>query len=71
MKATLIFNLTDEDDRRAFDNAVRADEFTAAISDYSNALRQRIKYAGEVGSFEEARDLLWECLREYGILDLD
>ena len=38
-----------------------------AIEEYDNALRSKIKYTDDDGSFEEARDMLWDEMSERNI----
>ena len=42
-------------------------DYRIIIQDYDNALRGKIKYTDEEGSFEDARDLLWEQLEGRGL----
>jgi hypothetical protein len=42
-------------------------DYKAILQDYDNILRTKLKYTEEVGSFEEARDVLWETLADRGL----
>ena len=42
-------------------------KYRAILQDYDNALRSKIKYTDEEGSFKDARDLLWAEVRVHGL----
>jgi hypothetical protein len=65
VKATLEFSLPDERDE--FHHACKARDYYAALCAVSNELRSKIKYTDEVGSWEAARELFFEVLRDEGV----
>ena len=42
-------------------------DYQAIIQDYDNELRAKIKYTDEEGSYEDARDILWEVYESRGL----
>lgn len=68
MKVLIEFNLPDEIDY--LDDALQGTKLKAVIHEFDNILRSKLKHTEEEGSFEEARDLLWECLHDYNIRDI-
>ena len=42
-------------------------KYKSVIQDYDNALRAKIKYTDEEGSYEDARDMLWDEMQTAGL----
>ena len=42
-------------------------DLMAAIQEYDNIVRAKCKYTDEEGSWEDARDLLWEIINNKGL----
>lgn len=42
-------------------------DYVAALQSYDNALRSKTKWGDEEGSYEKARDMLWEEMGERGL----
>lgn len=64
MKATLEFSLPEE--REDYEMYANAAKYHAVIWEYLSTLRSHIKYGSEEekGSFEEAREMLWNIINE-------
>ncbi len=70
MKATLTFNLDDEEDSIAFSRCTKSLELTIAIWEISGHLRSIIKYGEdekEVEAYERVSERFYEILTEQGI----
>jgi hypothetical protein len=65
MKAQLIFDLIDLDDRLKHQRAILADDMMSVIWDMDQWLRSEIKYNEK--PYQEVRDFLHEMLRDEGI----
>lgn len=65
MKAILEFDLPEDADQHRMH--LNAGKYHAIIWEYLSALRSKIKYGEEKGSFEEARNILWDLIREEDI----
>jgi len=65
MKAQLIFDLIDLDDRLKHQRAILADDIMSVIWDMDQWLRSEIKYNEK--PYQEVRDFLHEMLRDEGI----
>lgn len=70
MKATLEFNLPDDQDD--FRDAVNGQKWTLVIWDFDQHLRSQIKYNDNLSPeeykiYEEIRDLLWEKIGKEGL----
>lgn len=66
MKAILIYNLNDEDDKAAHQEAVQSPKFRAAIDEFRELLRKKRKYENN----EEAAKIeqeFYEIMNEYNI----
>ena len=62
MKAILEFDLPeDSEEHQMYLNAAK---YHAVIWEYLATLRTKIKYGDERGSFEEAREILWDLITE-------
>lgn len=72
MKANLIFNLNDEDDKLNFELATKAMDMHLAIDDVQNILRKHYKYPIENISAQETieliRDEITNVFLERGVL---
>lgn len=53
--------------RESFLGHYHGPDMMAAIQEYDNRLRSKIKYTDDYGSFEEARDMLWDEMSERNI----
>ena len=42
-------------------------DYIAAIQDYDNALRAKVKWTEEEGTFYDAREMLYEAMQNRGI----
>lgn len=42
-------------------------DYLAILQDYDNELRAKVKYSDEEGSYEDARELLWEIAGDKGL----
>jgi len=42
-------------------------KYKSVIQDYDNALRSKIKYTDEDGSYEDARDILYAQAKAWGV----
>jgi hypothetical protein len=70
MKATLTFNLDDEDDSMAFSRCTQSLQLTLALLEMSNHLRSVTKYGEdekEVEAYEKVSERFYEILAEQGI----
>jgi hypothetical protein len=65
MKAYLQFNLPEEQEN--FNDALDGTKLRNFIQAYDNKLRGFIKHTYEMGSYDAARDLLYETAGEYDI----
>ena len=70
MKATLEFNLPDDQDD--FQDAVNGQKWRLMVWDFDQKLRSQLKYNDKLSSeqykvYEEIRDLLWEKIGEEGL----
>jgi len=76
MKAKLIFDLNDIDDRVAHDRAVKSLDMTIALWDIDQYLRSNIKYASDdtpdnvVDTYQKVRDEFHRILNSKNI-DID
>jgi hypothetical protein len=72
MKVSLTFSYDDEsetasEDKKHLEDVLKVHKYMRALSDFDVALREKIKYTDEKGSFEEARALFSEVMKEGGI----
>jgi hypothetical protein len=51
----------------SFHECYLGQDYKAVIQDYDNALRSKIKWTDEEGSYEDARDILWEEMQSRGL----
>lgn len=69
MKATLTFDLPDE--REEFDRHLKGAEdvitYRAALDTLREAFRQKRKHAEPETTWEQAEELFWKTLNEYGV----
>ena len=42
-------------------------DYALAVWEYDNALRNKIKHSDDEGSYEKARDMLWDEFRDRGL----
>jgi hypothetical protein len=75
MKATLEFNLSDQEDRRHHLRCVESEKLVSFIGNFEAYLRAEYKYNEELTSdqiaiVEKIRDRFYQAIQEYG-LDLD
>lgn len=66
-KITLQFDIPEEDDAALV--AVNSQRLKNAIVEYDNRLRSVIKH-GCCVDHQQARDMLWECIRNEGLENL-
>ena len=45
----------------------RGPDYLSVLQEYDNELRSKEKWSDEGGSYEDARELFWEVMRERGI----
>ncbi len=64
VKAKLLFDLSIEDDRIAFNQANNGAKYYLALEELAEKLRAKVKYSEEAGSWETAKELFWQVLHE-------
>ncbi len=66
MKTTLKFETEDTDDIYQIKAAIKASDLVLCLWDMDQELRSQIKYQNKE-HLQEARDMLWELMDQYGI----
>lgn len=64
MRATIHFNLANEEDRYDFEVFSLRTKLINVLSGYLSELRKKIKYTEETGSWHEARELLTSLIED-------
>jgi len=72
MKATLIFDLSKEEEKDVYDLMISAPKYSSLIEDFENYLRNNIKYNEELTAKEKEfynmiRDRWFEIKQENGL----
>lgn len=63
--AVLVFRIPENDDE--FSDACNGWKWHSLVQKLDESLRGRIKHGNERGSYQEARDLLYELLKDHGL----
>ena len=63
--AILVFRIPENDDE--FKDAVNGWKWHVLAQDMDQTLRSRVHHGDERGSYQEARDLLYELMHDYGL----
>lgn len=72
MKAKLIFDLSDYDEKKDFERAIKADKLSLALFDLEQWARQIDRKTDRSSvDIEEVRDKIHELKTEYGLYELD
>lgn len=72
MKATLIFDLSKEEEKDVYDLMISAPKYFSLIEDFENYLRNNIKYNEELTeqereTYSKIRDMWFEIKQENGL----
>lgn len=71
MRITINLDFSNDDDKLRFERFLNARRMAKIIEEFTNELRQKVKYTNEIGSWAEAQEMFYSLISSYNYNDDD